>query len=72
MKPVTDLPTMVNPVTTETMYWHNSSEKKVRLGGGMDDYFPDDNLTQRHKGNGSNEIIVDITQAADTPPHSQR
>ena len=71
-------PTVVNPVITEasdeegkgTLSIGKNSSEKVRLGGELRDYVPDDNLAQRHTGNVRDEINVDIAQTADTYPHS--
>ena len=71
-------PTVVNPVITEasdeegkgTLCIAKNASEKVRLGGELRDYVPDDNLTQRHTGNVRDEINVDIAQTADTYPHS--
>ena len=71
-------PTVVNPVITEasceegkgTLCIGKNSSKKVRLGGELSDYVPDDNLAQRHTGNVRDEINVDIAQTADSYPHS--
>ena len=67
----TSLPTVVSPNTTVILCIGTNSSEKVRLSKGLYDYVPDDNLTQRHKGNVSNDINVDITQAADTLPYNQ-
>ena len=67
----TSLPTVVSPNTTEMLCIGTNSTEKVRLDKELYDYVPDDNLTQRQKGNVSKEINVDITQAADTLPHIQ-
>ena len=71
-------PTVVNPVITEasdeegkgTLSIGKNSSEKVRLGGELRDYVPDDNLAQHHTGNVRDEINVDIAQTADTYPHS--
>ena len=59
-------PTVVNPVITEasceegkgTLGIGKNSSKKVRLGGELSDYVPDDNLAQRHTGNVRDEISL--------------
>ena len=77
-EPPADPPTVVNPVITEasdeegkgTLCIAKNASEKVRLGGELRDYVPDDNLAQRHTGNVRDEINVDIAQTADTYPHS--
>ena len=50
----TSLPTGLSPNTTEMLCIGTNSTEKVRLDKEQYDYVPNDNLTQRHKGNVNN------------------